>query len=152
MIVCKTSRNLREPSFESLDRIPPGWDRATLVHYLTNNTPHLVTVAVFLLLLLTGLIVRGLQFKGGSGRGSEEFLLLVIGRCENTIWRQEPSAHDCSSLWTRNQSLSLFPDTSDVSSSHNTPQVSYIQGGPKKSVLSKNENRPWWGFFEEKKP
>ena len=84
-------------------RIPPGWDRASLRQYLTNNTPHLVTVAVFLLLLVTGLIVRGLQFRGGSGRGSEEFLLmLVIGRCENTIWRQEPSAHDRSSLWTRN--------------------------------------------------
>ena len=28
----------------------------------------------------------------------------------------------------------------------------YVQGGPKKSVLSKNENRPWWGFFEKKNP
>ena len=27
---------------------------------------------------------------------------------------------------------------------------SNIQGGPKKSVFSKNENRPWWGFFEKK--
>ena len=26
----------------------------------------------------------------------------------------------------------------------------YIQGGPKKSVFSKNENRPWWVFFEKK--
>ena len=26
----------------------------------------------------------------------------------------------------------------------------YLQGGPKKSVFSKNENRPWWGFFEKK--
>ena len=25
-----------------------------------------------------------------------------------------------------------------------------VQGGPKKSVFSKNENRPWWGFFEKK--
>ena len=28
--------------------------------------------------------------------------------------------------------------------------VKYLQGGPKKSVFSKNENRPWWGFFEKK--
>ena len=28
----------------------------------------------------------------------------------------------------------------------------YIQGGPKKSVFSKNENWPWWGFFEKKNP
>ena len=115
------------PSFEALDRTPPGWDRVTLGQYITNNTPHLVTVAVFLLLLVTGLILRGLQFQGGHLGGSEEFLiLLVIGRCENTVWRQELSAHDCSSLWTRNQSLSLFPDTADVSSSHNTPKVSYV--------------------------
>ena len=25
-----------------------------------------------------------------------------------------------------------------------------IQGGPKESVFSKNENRPWWGFFGKK--
>ena len=25
-----------------------------------------------------------------------------------------------------------------------------LRGGPKKSVFSKNENRPWWGFFEKK--
>ena len=25
-----------------------------------------------------------------------------------------------------------------------------LQGGPKKSVFSKNENRPWWEFFEKK--
>ena len=25
-----------------------------------------------------------------------------------------------------------------------------LQGGPKKSLFSKNENRPWWGDFEKK--
>ena len=57
--------SLCRPSFEAVDRTPPGWDRVTLGQYLTNNTPHLVTVAVFLLLLVTGLIIRGLQFQGG---------------------------------------------------------------------------------------
>ena len=28
----------------------------------------------------------------------------------------------------------------------------YLQGESKKSVISKNENWPWWGFFEKKNP
>ena len=29
--------------------------------------------------------------------------------------------------------------------------IVYIQGEPKKRTFSKNENRPWWGFFLKKK-
>ena len=32
------------------------------------------------------------------------------------------------------------------------PERSNSTGWTKKSVLSKNENRPWWGFFEKKNP
>ena len=32
----------------------------------------------------------------------------------------------------------------------NVTDLTHLQGGPKKRVFSKNENRPWWGFFEKK--